>query len=260
MLADAAAAGTQKAGIPFDRLEEPRRKEAAEALRFWHMLKQQQPKGSNNGSAIAAVLRYLGFDLKTGDAASVAIAHLAPTGCTPALSCLKARWPAPSRNSARRPEDVMRSSVSGSDPVQALLPHDFATCIWMPKRSSCFILGRSRHAKNAISFTASVATKNSPIAVLDETLLVFLAQERDVRLPAFLRCALPFSALSPYRPFQAGDIPAEIFFGREAFARKSNGKAGVVCCTAAANSASPPCYARLSVSLTTQNASNMPGW
>src|SRR5262249_53238838 len=60
------------------------------------------------------------------------------------------------------------------------------------------------------------------LALLDETLLLFLAGERDARfrLPVFLRCALPFAAVNPYTPFQAGDVPPEMFFGREAMARE----------------------------------------
>ncbi len=53
------------------------------------------------------------------------------------------------------------------------------------------------------------------LAFLDETLVVFLAQQRDARLPIFLRCSLPYTALNPYMPFQAGDVPPEMFFGRE---------------------------------------------
>ncbi|MBF0302142.1 MAG: AAA family ATPase [Desulfamplus sp.] len=56
--------------------------------------------------------------------------------------------------------------------------------------------------------------KELTIAILDEILLIFLAYERDARFPIFLHCALPFTALNPYTPFQAGDVPTEMFFGR----------------------------------------------
>jgi hypothetical protein len=62
--------------------------------------------------------------------------------------------------------------------------------------------------------TAKCRTARMSVAVLDETLLLFLAKEHDARLPAFLRCSLPFSSLSPYTPFQAGDVPPEMFYGR----------------------------------------------
>ncbi|MGI6379321.1 MAG: hypothetical protein ACOX2R_00890 [Anaerolineae bacterium] len=62
--------------------------------------------------------------------------------------------------------------------------------------------------------TAKCRDARMSLAVLDETLLLFLAKEHDARLPAFLRCSLPFSALNPYTPFQAGDVPPEMFYGR----------------------------------------------
>lgn len=52
------------------------------------------------------------------------------------------------------------------------------------------------------------------MVVLDEVLLVYLAREQDSRLNAFLRCAVPFSSINPYTPFQAGDVPPEMFYGR----------------------------------------------
>jgi hypothetical protein len=54
------------------------------------------------------------------------------------------------------------------------------------------------------------------VAIIDETLLIFLCT-RTRRLEDFLRCSLPYSTLKPYLPHvQGGDIPTEIFYGREA--------------------------------------------
>jgi len=66
------------------------------------------------------------------------------------------------------------------------------------------------------------------IAVLDETLLVYLAWAgiNAARLFAFLKCALPYTAVNPYTPFQAGDVPPEMFFGREAMARELERREG----------------------------------
>ena len=52
------------------------------------------------------------------------------------------------------------------------------------------------------------------VLALDESLLIFLAGERDARLPVFMACALPFALVNPFTPFQAGDVPPEMFFGR----------------------------------------------
>ena len=61
-------------------------------------------------------------------------------------------------------------------------------------------------------------SQNITIAVLDETLLVYLTKERGERLSPFLKCALPFTALNPYKPFVQGDVPFEMFYGRHRMA------------------------------------------
>jgi hypothetical protein len=54
-----------------------------------------------------------------------------------------------------------------------------------------------------------------PIVMLDDILCVYLAGQRDARWPVFLRAALPFSAVNPYLPGSAGNVPREMFFGRK---------------------------------------------
>jgi hypothetical protein len=56
--------------------------------------------------------------------------------------------------------------------------------------------------------------KEIGLAMLDETLMLFLTGEEDP-LPVFLRCALPFSTVMPYTPRLHGDVPKEMFFGRQ---------------------------------------------
>jgi hypothetical protein len=56
---------------------------------------------------------------------------------------------------------------------------------------------------------------NLPLAVLDEALFLFLTGERDARLRAFLRCAVPYGTIIPYTPELMGDAPPEIFYGRQ---------------------------------------------
>ena len=56
--------------------------------------------------------------------------------------------------------------------------------------------------------------------LLDETLLLFLSRCTEVRLGDFLRCSLPYATLNPYMPFVAGDVPAEMYFGRDEMAKE----------------------------------------
>ncbi len=52
------------------------------------------------------------------------------------------------------------------------------------------------------------------IIVIDQLLLAFLVGERDARFPITLAAALPFAAINPYAPHGAGNVPPEMFFGR----------------------------------------------
>jgi len=53
------------------------------------------------------------------------------------------------------------------------------------------------------------------VAVLDEILLVYLTSRRDEKIKTFLHCSLPLSAINPYMPNIQGDVPSEIFYGRD---------------------------------------------
>lgn len=65
------------------------------------------------------------------------------------------------------------------------------------------------------NFGGLVQRENLPVVVLDEVLLLFLTIQRDERWPVFLRVALPFSAVNPYLPGSAGNVPRKMFFGRK---------------------------------------------
>ena len=64
---------------------------------------------------------------------------------------------------------------------------------------------------------------NLTIAVLDETLLAFLAQYEGDRFREFLEASLPFTAANPYNPETTGwgaRVAREMFYGREELARE----------------------------------------
>ena len=54
------------------------------------------------------------------------------------------------------------------------------------------------------------------IVIVDEILLTFLTQfDEALRFRVVLNCTLPYTAINPYTPFQAGSVPPEVFYGRE---------------------------------------------
>ncbi|MDI9458506.1 MAG: hypothetical protein QM373_02115, partial [Bacillota bacterium] len=63
--------------------------------------------------------------------------------------------------------------------------------------------------------TRMTRRRNLSLAVLDETLFLFLTGERDARLRAFLHCSVPYGTTMPYKPELMGDAPPEVFYGRE---------------------------------------------
>ena len=54
-----------------------------------------------------------------------------------------------------------------------------------------------------------------PFLLIDEILLLFLSNEQGARLTTLFDCAMPFTCINPYTPFSPGNVPPEMFFGRE---------------------------------------------
>ena len=54
-----------------------------------------------------------------------------------------------------------------------------------------------------------------PFLLIDENQLLFLCSERGARLPTLFDCSMPFARINPYTPFASGNVPPEMFFGRE---------------------------------------------
>lgn len=207
--------GVLRAGINFAEISTLRRNEAENAINSWRTLKQikARPQTQTRG-LLQTILTYLGFTFeasaneplqiqKNGDdwlyaQASMTAANLAkpiPQFGSLAkghyhLICL---WERPGA-------DTIMSRI-----LQLRLNLDSVIVFYFGR-----ITIRQRY--EIVNMTND---QQLSLAVLDDILLTFLAQERDARLPTFLRCTLPFAALNPYTPFQAGDVPSEMFYGRQ---------------------------------------------
>lgn len=207
-------------GIQFGGLPQPRRDEAAEAIEHWRQMKVRGARQSNNNHRIAILLRYLGFELASGVGTPVQVED---TGA----DWLYARASMSASEPLARPVPQFGSQAQGRYDVVCLWDRPGMTTLGarlhdlrLDVRSVLVLyLGRLT-ARQRYDVTRLTREQDLAMAVLDETLLIFLAGERDARLPVFLRCALPFAALNPYTPFQAGDVPPEMFFGRQDMARE----------------------------------------
>lgn len=53
------------------------------------------------------------------------------------------------------------------------------------------------------------------LIVVDDVVVAYLASEGSGRFSTLLSCCLPFAGISPYTPYGLGNVPPEMFFGRE---------------------------------------------
>jgi hypothetical protein len=212
--------GRTWAGLKFGPAPRPRREEAVNALKSWLALKQGNSDSRNNRQHLIILLQYLGFSLDTsldtGRTSPVVIEEKIAHG-------LRAKGYM-SASDLAKPIPQFGSLAGEQYDVLCLWErpdHDTIAAKLLEKRLGqhpvvLFYLGRLTDRQRRLM----VRRELSAIAVLDETLLVFLSQESDNRLPIFLRCSLPFATLIPYTPFQAGDVPPEMFYGRQDMVRE----------------------------------------
>ncbi|MEV0131068.1 hypothetical protein AB0H83_21715 [Dactylosporangium sp. NPDC050688] len=57
--------------------------------------------------------------------------------------------------------------------------------------------------------------KGSPTLVIDEAVIGWLATRQEAGFQATQEVTLPFTSINPYTPFAGGDVPSEVFVGRE---------------------------------------------
>ncbi len=210
--------GSSVAGIKFGETSSRRRDEAERAIEAWRSLKQRGVNGSSILESVVTLLRYLGFGLE-----SDLPVHNVQQGADwvyiqAQMSASDLAKPIPQFGSQThgRYDIVCVWERPGADTMSAWLRD-----LHLGAHNSVlvFYLGRlTDPQRRDFARRARDKEKELAIAVLDETLLVSLAQERDSRLPIFLRCTLPFSAVNPYTP--AGHVPPEMFFGRDPMARE----------------------------------------
>ena len=210
--------GSSIAGIRFDETPKKRRDEAVQAVGAWRSLKQEGVNGRSVSKSITILLRYLGFDLKSESDLSVPNVKQGAEWVH-----IQAQM---SASDLAKPIPQFGSQIHGRYDIVCVWERPGADTLsaWLrdlrldTHAVLVFYLGRLT-VRQRRDYTRRARNEELIIAVLDETLLVFLAQERDARLPIFLRCTLPFSAVNPYTPFRAGDVPPEMFFGRDQMAR-----------------------------------------
>ena len=207
--------GSSVASINFGKTSRTRRDEVAQAIKAWQDLKQRGVNGSSISGNVSALLSYLGFSLKSAPSIRPVSPGADWVYIRAQMSASGLAKPIPQFGSHTH-DIVCVWERPGADTMSAWLRD-----LHLGAHNSVlvFYLGRLTDRQwHDFARRAQDKDQGLALAVLDETLLAFLAQERDARLPIFLRCALPFSAINPYTP--AGHVPPEMFFGRDPMARE----------------------------------------
>lgn len=198
------------AELKFAPVPRPRREEALAAVKAWQGLKNGYSASPHNREHLLTLLQYLGFSLDTRRPSALVLeerlAHVLLGKVYMSASNLARPIPQFGSLSGDQYDVICLWERPDVDTVAASL---------LRKRLGqqpviLLYLGRLTERQRR----QMVRSELSAVAVLDEILLLFLAQELDNRLPTFLRCSLPFASLIPYTPFQAGDVPPEMFYGR----------------------------------------------
>ncbi len=202
-------------GQPFETRTIPagkKRSAIATAMESWFALKSNGAKSDPNQliGRVRTILNYLGFVPLT-EPGFVDIESVRPT-----VVQLVARFSAGNLS----PVPQFGSQTRGEQRV---------VCVWerpgVDSLSATFnelpTGGRSLLVLYLGRLTAAQRTRFRQVsrervqfACLDEFLMMFLAGESDARLKAFFACALPYTTLNPYTPYQAGEVPPEMYFGR----------------------------------------------
>ena len=201
-------------GISFEGVPKPRRDEAVRAIAVWRRLKQQVRKGESL-EPLVALLGYLGFAGVKCRLAESGKDWLYVNASMSASEYLVKSVPQFGSQAQGHYDVICLWERPGAEVIAARLRELRLTI----RNVLVVYLGRLKGTQQR-DVARTCRERGLAIAILDETLLLFLAPERGARLPVFLHCALPFTALDPYSPFQAGDVPPEMFYGREQMVRE----------------------------------------
>ena len=204
----------QKAGLTFGALSDPMHKEVLRAVTAWRQLKRHKGSQEEARKQLPALVQYLGFEP----------IHVGSQPVT--VKAAKADWLhavfSMTAGDRARPIPLFGSKSNNRYDV---------VCLW--ERPGMVSLGsriQELGIKNRavlvlymghlsdlqrLELAQGTRARRMPVAVLDETLLLFLSRCRNMRLSDFLACAIPYAALNPYTPGVAGNVPPEMYYGRE---------------------------------------------
>lgn len=201
------------AGVPAD-LPPARREEACRALEAWdHMSRKPFYLGDQRlRTSLPTVVEFLGLDIDRNQSAVEMVGAK--------RNWAHVRVAASDRQLSLVPQ--FGSLSQGSYDILCVWdnpsPQSLSTTVQEAQlqQKPTLVLYFDRLALPQRSNVGRIAVRDQlKILVVDELLLLFLARQAEERWPDLQCIALPFTAINPYLPRRAGNVPSEMFFGRK---------------------------------------------
>ncbi len=204
--------GGQSIGpINMDKVPDPQRQDIDNVLDTWTHLKGSRTEifSKRFGERVGRILEWLGFE-----AQNIGRPNRNRTGSRvwiPLKATVSYRCPIPSFGSEsngqyrlmcvwdQSREDEILDWINQDNEGQAIIVFYF----------------NRMNIQERQDLARSTRESCPPFLLIDENLLLFLCNERGARLTTLFDCAMPFTRINPYTPFSPGNVPPEMFFGRE---------------------------------------------
>lgn len=216
VLADVEARHHQ-GGIRFRSLSEPMHREVLRNVVAWGQLKRAKGSRDEAIAQLPTLVQYLGFELIHGGASAVSVKASKADWLHAVVSMTAGDRARPIPLYGSKSQDRYDVVCLWERPGMVSLGSRIQELKIKNRPVIVFYLGHLSDEQR-LGLVKNSRSRNMPAAVLDETLFLFLSRCRDVRLPDFLECAIPYASLNPYTPGVAGNVPPEMYFGREQMA------------------------------------------
>lgn len=201
------------AGVTTHDLPRPRLEEADRALNAWRNLKKADAQAvAGLRPSVLRVLQFLGLEPRNPSNAVELVTSRSGWAHFRAQVSASGLSPVPQFGSFREDDyDVVclwerpGALTLGARLNEARLGRQPTIVLYLGRLKANQRLNLSRHTMQG---------EKLQFIVVDEVLMTYLAGERDARLPACFGIALPFATINPYTPNSAGNVPPEMFVGR----------------------------------------------
>ncbi len=210
--------GASWEGVPVGTWSVPHQDETVKALRSWHQLRRRQGQQAENRTHIHVLLEYLGLHLSAREADIRIQKHGRDW-----LYCQVSA----SVSDLARPIPQLGSQANGCYNVMCIWERPGAESmgsilrdLGLAKETVIVLFLGQLNGQRRREMSVRAKERELALVVLDAILLVFLTRFEDARFPTFLRCSLPYAFLNPYTPFQAGNVPPEMYYGRDSMVRQ----------------------------------------